>query len=388
MNWKKTLLACLVIVVVTTGALVLIFSTEPTAERVGATKRTAMLVDVVEAERGDFRPLIRAMGTVKAEKEIMLSPRVSGEILSISEAFTPGGDVRKGDLLLEIDPADFEAVLMERRSALRQAMAELEIEKGRQDVAKQDYELLGESLSSDKEALVLREPQLNTALARVEAARAALRRAELDLERTTIRAPFDAHILTREANVGSLVSPGDVLGRLVGIETYWIEAAVPVATLPWIAFPGEGENGVSSARIRNRSAWPEEIYREGTVHQLIGSLEEQTRLARLLVDVPDPLARGAASGKPPLILGSYVQTQIEGRLIGDVVRLERDYLRQNETVWVKKEGVLEIRNVNIAFRDAVYVYIREGLAGGEQVVTTNLSTVLDGAPLRLEGESE
>ena len=111
---------------------------------------------------------------------------------------------------------------------MRQASADLDLELGRQELARQDYEELKGTISSEYETLVLRAPQLNTARARVEAAEANARRAELDLERTRIRAPFAAHILGREVNVGSQVAPGEALGRLVGIESYWAEVAVPV----------------------------------------------------------------------------------------------------------------------------------------------------------------
>jgi multidrug efflux pump subunit AcrA (membrane-fusion protein) len=195
-NWKTTLLICIAILLLTVGAITAINLTEPTAQRTTATRKTAMLVEVVNVEAGTFRPRIVAMGVVRPEQEIELSPRVSGEILSLSETFTPGGFVEAGEVLLTIDPADYEANLLERESALHQAEADLQMELGRQDVAKKDYELLDRELSPDNRALVLREPQLNAARARIEAAMAAVRRAELDLERTQVRAPFDAHIIS------------------------------------------------------------------------------------------------------------------------------------------------------------------------------------------------
>ena len=121
MNWKTTLVVCLLILAIAAGVTTVIFQTEPTAQRSSASKRTAMLVDVVRLERGSYRPEITAMGTVRAEKEIVLSPRVGGEIIEISEHFTPGGFVEKDDILLQIDPADYEVGLLQRESELRQA---------------------------------------------------------------------------------------------------------------------------------------------------------------------------------------------------------------------------------------------------------------------------
>jgi RND family efflux transporter MFP subunit len=389
LNWKKTLIVCTAILSVAAAAITVIFSTEPAAERSSARKQTAMLVEVSALESGAFRPTLTAMGTVRPEREIMLSPRVGGEIVALSKSFTPGGFVEQGEVLLQIDPADYEAALLQRSSELRQASADLELELGRQELARNDYEELKGTISSDYETLVLRAPQLNAARARVEAAQAAVRRAELDLERTRIRAPFAAHILSREANIGSQVSPGEPLGRLVGIQSYWVEATVPVAQLRWIEFPTGTEASGSSAQVRNRAAWPAKVFREAQVQQLIGALEEQTRLARVLLTVADPLAHEPGSaGQPPLMVGSYVEARIEGKPIENVIRMNRDFLRQNDTVWVNEGGVLRIRQVEVVFSDEAFVYIGSGLEENDQVVTTNLSSVFDGAALRLEGTAE
>jgi RND family efflux transporter MFP subunit len=392
-NRTKTLLISIAILLLAAATVGAIFMTEPAAQRSSASKQTAMLVEVTKVESGTFRPTIVAMGSVRAEQEIVLSPRVSGQIVAIAESFTPGGFVEEGEVLLQIDPADFEATLLQRQSELRQATAELEMELGRQDLAKRDYEQLEGTISDQYKTLVLREPQLDTARASVEAAEATVRQAQLDLERTRIRAPFAAHILSREANVGSQVAPGQPLGHLVGVASYWVEVTVPVADLRWIAFPQDagsvGSGSGSDARIRHRAAWPEDTFRTGQVHRLIGALENPTRLARVLLTVADPLAHEPDSaGLPPLMVGTFVEAQIEGRPIADVIRMDRDYLRQNDTVWVNDGGVLGIRDVDIVFRDRDYAYISAGLSAEDRVVSTNLANVVEGASLRLEGAAE
>jgi len=385
MNWKKTLLISIIILLVGAGVTVLIFKTEPEAQRAGATKKTAMLVDVTPVERGTYRPTIVTTGSVQAAEDIMLSPRVSGLIISRSPAFVPGGFVRKGQILLQIDPADFENTLQLRKSELEQANSDLKIEMGQQEVARQDYQLLGDTLPEEERALVLRQPQLEAVKARVKAAQANVRQAELALERTAIKAPFDAQVITRNANVGSQVSSAMQLGRLVGVEEYWVVATVPLAQLRRLNFPNDGRSRGSKVRLRNRSAWPEGEYREGFLYRLIGALEDQTRLARVIVSVPDPLARSRSSrNSPKLMIGAFMQTDIQAEPIENVVRLNRDYLRKNGTVWVMEEGKLRIRDVDIVFRDAQNAYISGGLEDGDRVVTTNLSTVVDGAALRLE----
>lgn len=385
MNWKTTLLICLAVLLSGGAVTAFIFATEPTAERTGATRETAMLVDVTTVQRDTMRPTIKAMGTVRPAQDIVLSPQVSGKVIRRSEAFTPGGYVEEGDTLLQIDPSDYQNALQQRRSELRQARADLALEMGRQDVAQQDYQQLGDTLSGANEALVLREPQLNSAQSSVESAQAAVEQARLNLQRTTITAPFDAHILRRDVNVGSQVAPGDEIGRLVGLEEYWVEATVPVSKLRRLSLPEDGAQG-SSVRIQNRTAWEEGASREGHMFRVIGSLEGETRMARVLVSVPDPHAYQAENADGPrLMIGAYVEANMKGEPLENVVRLNRDYLRSNDTVWVMEDGELRIRDATVVFRDPQYAYIREGLNDGDRVVTTNLSTVTDGAPLRLEG---
>lgn len=312
MKHKKILFISLGILLLGAGITAVIFLTEPEAQRSGATKETAMLVEVIAAEKGTYRPVIVATGTVQPALEVMLSPRVSGEVTFLADAFEPGGFVEKGKVLLQIDPADYRNALALRKSDLQQAQSDLDIEQGRQQVAEKGYALTEEPLPDMNKDLVLRQPQLNAAKARVTAARAALQQARLNLERTTVKAPFDAHILSRNVNVGSQVSPANTLGRLVGMETYWVVLNVPLPQLPWLQFPEEeGERG-SIVQIRDRKAWQEGVYRNGYLIRLIGALEEQTRLARVLVAVPDPLAyRTDSSQVPPLMINTFVEARIQ-----------------------------------------------------------------------------
>jgi len=381
---KRTLTICGGILLAGVILSTITFFTEPTAKRVAARRQVAALVEVTHVERGDYRPVIVAMGTVEAAQDVTLSPRVSGEVVSRSAAFTPGGTVKKGDELLRIDPADYENALQQRRSELYQALADLNVEMGRQNVAKRDFQLLDEEISEEFEDLVLRKPQLNSARAKVTSASAAVKQAELELERTRIRAPFDAHILSRNVHAGSQVSRGNDLGRVVGLDAYWVVTTVPLAQLPSLVFPIGEEQG-AEVKIRNRVAWDDGVYRTGHLHRLVGALDEQTRMARVIVLVSDPLSlQEASEGQPPLMIGAFVETRIAAKKLTDVSRVSRELLRSNKTIWVMEDGKLSIRKVDIVFEDTEHVYIKGGLRLDDQIVTTNLSTVVEGAPLRVK----
>lgn len=383
---KKTLLLSGLVLLVAAAVLVVVFSTEPTATRGGAVKQTAMLVEVTPVERGAFRPVFVVTGTVEPAQEVELRARVSGKVVELAPSFTPGGFVEKGDMLLRVDSADYRNALSQEESELGQALLNLELELGQQSIAREEFGLVEGTVSEQAETLSLRKPQLNAALTRVEAARAAVRQAKLEIGRTRIEAPFDAHVLERAANVGSQVSPEQSLGRLVGIAEYWVIAAVPLDRLRWLSVPQAPEGEGSQVQIRNRVAWPEGVTRRGSIKQLIGALDTETRLAPLVISIPDPLARSEQTpdDAPRLIVGEFVEARLEGERIDDVVRLERDYVRKNDTAWVMKDDALEIRQLTITLRDARYAYVAEGLDEGDRVVTTNLSSVTAGAPLRVE----
>jgi RND family efflux transporter MFP subunit len=383
----KTLLVCAALAVAGLLALWWIFTSEPQPQRESAVRETAMLVEVESVEAGAFRPLIRAMGTVRASREIELSPRIGGLVIELSPEAVPGGEVFAGDVLFRLDEADYRIALEQRRSDLLQAQAQLEIEFGRQEIAERDYRELQKDLEADNRALVLREPQLRSAQAEVRAAQAAVDQARLDLERTAVKAPFHAQVLSRSASAGSLVASGEPLARLVGLDRYWIEVAVPLDRLPWLEFAAPTDTGGSRVDVQHRSAWPQGSSRQGRLLRLVGELEGDTRMARMLVAVDDPLARTPQNaGEPGLIIGSFVECRIHGREIEDVIRIHRDHVRKGDTVWLMRDDKLVVLPVEIVFQDAEYAYLRGDLTAGDRVVITSLATVRDGAPLRLSQE--
>jgi hypothetical protein len=181
------------------------------------------------------------------------------------------------------------------------------------------------------------------------------------------------------------------LGRLVGVEQYWVEAAVPLTQRQWLSFaddskPEDGEEPCSEVILENRAGWPPGATRSGCLARLIGALDESTRLARVLIEVEDPLGRKVDAPKdaPPLMIGEFLETRIIARPLKDVVRLPRKYVRKGNTAWLAQGETLAIVELDIALFDADYAYVRSGIVGGDLVVTTDLSRVTEGAPLRFE----
>ncbi len=273
--------------------------------------RNAVIVDVRPIEFGQRTTTISIMGTVIPKREVVLKPQVSGEIIQLSDKLVPGGRFGTGEQLLSIDPSDYQITVKQLASEVARVEADRQIELGRQRVAQKEFELLGETVSAEEKALMLREPQLENLRAILDGTRARLEQAQLDLARTVIKAPFNAVVISREINLGTSVSPGTTLTTLVGSDSYWIEAPIPAGQLKWIRTGQPGIAGGSPVRVFDTATWGSTNFRTGQVVGLTAMVEEQGRMAKLLAEVTDPLALQKTSEElPELLLGSYVRLEI------------------------------------------------------------------------------
>ena len=359
-----------------------LMSSDTATERAQERAQPARLVETVTVDRRDRTAVVQAWGEVIPANAVEVAPRVGGEIVATAEALEPGGRVDQGQVLARIDDSDYQVALRQARTELAKARAALRIEQGNQKVAETEAELLNQELSAQERDLVLRQPQLQQARADVEAAQAAVEDAQLDLQRTEIRAPFDAVVQSVSADVGSQVSAGATIARLIDTNRYFVELAVPAAKLRWIAARQQDAGPGSKVELANPSVWGEGRTRTGEVVRVRPDLSEQGRMARILVEVTDPLDR-----EPPMLVGSYLRGRIQGDRLDQVVALDRAYLREDDSVWVMTAGDrLEIRAVEIAYRGPERVYVSVGLRTGERVVTSEIATPTNGMKLRTRGD--
>lgn len=373
----------LLIFLIGVSLAVVLLQTKPKAER-RAIPKQAHLVEVETVTLSREPIFIQAMGTVMPARQIDIKPRVNGQIISVSQEFIPGGRLRAGQTLLQIDPVDYELVIRNMESDVAQAISSLELEMGQQTIAKREYELLGEEIRSEDEKLVLREPQLASAQANVNRTQAALAQARLNLERTTIKAPFNALVRSRAVDLGVQVTSATALATLCETDRFWIQLVVPVDKLKWINIPTRPDEQGSPVRIFNEVAWGADTYRTGRVIRMTGDLEEEGRMAQLLVEIEDPLALLAENAnQPSMLLDSYLRVQIQGIELDDVVAIERRHIRNGGTVWVmNKENALEIRSIQVAYHAPDKVFVTAGISEGERLVTSNLSAPVAGMLLR------
>lgn len=363
-----------------------LMQSEPRAERGSRPPAQPRLVEVQPVEPGDHPVRIEAYGEVQPSRDVSLSPQVSGEIVETSGNLVPGGRLEKGELVVQIDPSDYKLAVEQAKSQLDTALANMRIEQGNQVVAEAEYEFLGQDLAEAERELVLREPQLQQAKAEVASARAALEEARLDLKRTKITAPFDALVMSKDIDVGTRVSQSTTIARVVGIHNYWVELNIPASSLKWISEEAVSAGEGPTVRLTYEGAWDGNEHRTGQIIRIQGTLSTEGRLAQVLVEIPDPLAlEPAHKGVPRVLIGSYLKAEVVGRMLENVVALDRSLLREGDTVWVMNEqDELEVRPVEVAYAGRGEVLISNGLSSGDRVIITDIPTATDGMPLRVQ----
>jgi len=302
-------------------------------------------------------------------------PQVSGALTMVSDQLLPGGRFAKGALLARIDSRDYQLAADQERERLQQAEVSLALEQGRQETARREWVLLGNE--GEPPDLAARKPQLRSAELALETARSGLKRAELALSRTAIRAPFNAMVLNESADIGQVVGAAPI-ATLVGTDRFWVNVSVPVEQLSALDIPGvRGERGSTAAIIQQLGA--EQLTRSGEVLRLAGQLDPQSRTATLIVAVDDPLNLQAGTNPGlPMLPGAFVDVVIEGRAMPQTVTVPRVALQDGDHVWVSQDGRLVRRDVTVGWRNGDSIVLTGGLEAGEQVITTSLSFPIEG----------
>ncbi len=343
-------------------------------------------VEVLPARVRDERAVIAAYGTVQHHQRLTVHPEVSGRVVKLNPRLVIGETLDKGAVLLQIDPRDYRVAVDEQRAALAKAEYDLKMELGQQTVAKREWSLLTPSageVNALNRQLALRRPHLKEKRMALAAAQSRLRKAQLNLRRTVLRASFNAVVLKEAVEIGQLLNPQSAVATLVGTDEFRVQVSVPIKQLEWIVFPGAGHPQGSPVRIIRERGNGEPAVRQGTVVELLGDVTENGRMAQVLVAIADPLElEKPAQDRRPLLLGEYVRVEIEGPVLRDVIVLPRNAIREGTRVWVKNAGnQLEVRPVEVVLSRKDTVLISQGLEDGEAIITSQVPAAIPGLPL-------
>jgi len=347
----------------------------------------AVLVEAVPAHKTSLNFTVTSQGSVLPRTETTLVAEVAGKIVSVSSNFIAGGFFRKGEVLLQIDPSDYETAVARAEATLASRKAKLTDETARSEQAMKDWINLGrEGQPSD---LVLRKPQLAEAQAGVQAAEAELQEARRDLERTRIRVPYEGLVRSKAVDVGQYVGPGTPLGTTFAIDIAEIRLPLSATELAFLDLP-------SATRLDRAHQVPVTLTADtetfgGTWQAEIvrteGVVDASSRVVYAVAEVVDPYGVLGRSQQAELKMGTFVRAEIEGRRVENIVVLPRSVLRPEDTVLIADEDrKLEIRKVRVARAEARNVYISGGIEDGEWVITTSLAAPIPGTQLAISGE--
>ena len=332
----------------------------------------------------DLKQIVEAQGEVRPRREIVVAPQISGRISYVSSDFIDGGFIRRGQTLVRLEGEDYELAIVRAQSGVASAQQRLIREQAEAEIALQDIEELG---IEDASPLTRREPQMAEAQANLEAAQAQLADAQLALKRTAVIAPFDGRVREKTVDVGQFVGPGQSLGGIFATDI--VEVSLPLtdaelgrAGLP-IAFE-ETADRKGPEVIFSASSGGKIRHWQGRIVRTSAAVSTQTRLINVIGELRDPYGEGADDGAP-MAPGLFVNAQIIGSVIEDVLIAPRAALRSGNKVFIgnPKEGTLSIREVELIYSDPNGAYVASGIEAGELAIISPIQAPFDGMNIQV-----
>jgi RND family efflux transporter MFP subunit len=347
-----------------------------------------MLVEVFTVENQDWQVTVTDTGTVQAAQEISIIPQTSGEVIYVSPSMEEGGFFSKGEELFKVDSTDYQLALEQAKATEAEAELNLATIESWSRIARAEWERIKQVDEDEPNPLVVYEPQLKNAQAELASAKAAVKQAELNLERTEIRAPFNCRIRSENIDIGQYVRAGSSVAVVAGTDTAEVIVPLPLDELRWLDVPMKGSQKKGSMATIHLEINGKDYERKGKIVRSTGEVDPMSRMTKVVIELKDPyglLHEGNA--RKALITGSFVNVSIRGGRLKDVFLVPRTAIRDNDSVWIMdKDDLLRIRNVQIVRYEREHVLVKDSLEDGERIVLTNIPGAADGMKLRVAQE--
>ena len=370
------------------GTYLLIISRKPV--RRAEHKALAPLVETIPLRVGDITMTVRGYGTVNPVVQLEIVPQVSGKVVWVNPRFRAGGSVKAGEVLIRIDPRDYALAARQAEAAVADAQVMLEKEQAEAMVAREEWRRIHPNSQPDS-PLVFRQPQVHQAKAAVEAAKATLAEARLALERTELSLAVDAVITAKRCDLGQFVTAGQSIGSAYGTDLFEIEVPLEDKELAWFDVPGESASAAGrqedlrcDAVVRADFAGASHTW-HGKVTRTTGQVDTASRLVTVVVEVARP--RKVDPRQAPLLPGTFVEVEIEGKTVHDALAVPRDAVHNGNEIWVVNGGRLYIRRLDIIRTDENSAYALDGFGPGDELVVSSLDAVTDGMQVRVRPAS-
>ncbi len=384
----KIVLPIIIIIasIVGTGALISSRQPPPQEEFI----EPSIFVKVAVPQKQDAYLKVSSQGTVEPRTRTNIISEVSGRVIEVSPAFVAGGFFHAGDVLLKLDDQNYRAAVSRDQSSVASARSLLEQERGQADVAQREWDRMSETQQAQIRAkdLYLRKPQLAEAEARLASAQADLEKSRADLAKTVILAPYDGIVTVKNTDIGQFVSTGSSLLEIFAIDYAEVRLPIPENKIQYLDLPSSIDNSPNNnsqndyysagLEVKLTSTIGDREYSwSGRLSRTEGVVDTRTRMLYSVVQVRDPYNLYNNEHEEPLRIGTYLNADIQGKLLEDVYILPRFTLQANDYVWVAdQENRLRSRKVDVITTTGNDAYISNGFEAGDKVIITRLENPL------------
>jgi len=376
---KRVILPILILGVAILMAAVLVRTPPQVVE--SAVEVRAVTVRVAEVRRETIQLSVESQGKVQAAQTASLSAPVAGPIAWISPSLEAGGYLQEGETLLRLDTSDFETVLARSRAALQQTQAEANHAANElsrlEDLAQQ--RLVSDSQLQDAKR------SADVSASRLTDAQASYDQAELDLQRAEIKAPFNAIVATKEVELGQYVNRAESIAVLFGADVVDVRVPLAIRQLGYLDFPlgvrGELPADQAPDVIVTGMYGGQEHHWQGKLVRTEAAIDANSNTVQTIIRVSQPEGGDQLPGYAviPLPIGLYVQAEIQGKQLHDIIALPRKVIRNNNQVLVvDAENKMHYRDVEIFRLEEDRVLISGGLEPGERICTSPIQAVTEG----------
>ena len=344
-----------------------------------------LLVDAIEARREPVFFRVNTQGAVTPRTESNLVSEVSGQIVEVASNYVSGGFFRKGELLLRIDPRNYQSALKSAQANVARVQTQVAKENALANFALDDWKTLRDLNASTGPIsdLALRKPQLAEAIAESISAEAALEKAQEDLNRTSIRAPYDGMVQEKRADVGQYVNTGSQLALIFATDYAEIRLPITQRELALVDLPSADGSSLPLPVTLTSQAGKIQHTWQGLIVRSEGVFDSASRVLYVVAQVEDPYNQSGRNGEL-LRIGTFVTASIQGRFGGALFTIPRHALQRGETLWIiDEQQKIYPRDVQIVSTDEEYAYVDGGLVNGDRYTITPIDQPLPGMPVRV-----
>ena len=344
-----------------------------------------LLVDAIEARREPVIFRVNTQGAVTPRTESILVSEVSGQIVEVASNYVSGGFFHKGELLLRIDPRNYQSALKSAQANVARVQTQVAKENALANFALDDWKTLRDLNASTGPIsdLALRKPQLAEAIAESISAEAALEKAQEDLNRTSIRAPYDGMVQEKRADVGQYVNTGSQLALVFATDYAEIRLPITQRELALVDLPSADGSSLPLPVTLTSQVGKIQHTWQGLIVRSEGVFDSASRVLYVVAQVEDPYNQNGQDGEP-LRIGTFVTANIQGRFGGELFTIPRHALQRGETLWIIDEHQkIYPTDVQIVSTDEEYAYVDGGLINGDRYTITPIDQPLPGMPVRV-----